>query len=147
MERRKVETRRKQGWEDLLAAHIDKYSLTPFRWGRLDCVRFSIGWVRKVTGLPVMYPIWGTWTNKKEAMEIRERLQFDNWGDLVSFYMDEQGFKEVPPLMARRGDVVVFMGEGGATLGLCDGKFILSPSSKGLVKSKFNRGIRAWRID
>lgn len=94
-------------WENLLNDYITSNRDRKFRYGRFDCVIFSMGAVKAITGVDHTEGL--KWSNKSEAQAILdEKPLADRLAEI---------FEEVPPMFARRGDVAMFDGACGVVVG------------------------------
>ena len=65
-------TIRKENWESSLNDYIERVGLTKFRYGQHDCIKFSAGAFKAVTGLDAMKGI-EKYANAKQALEMLEK--------------------------------------------------------------------------
>ena len=94
-------------WENKRNEYIVANRDRMFRWGRFDCVTFTMGAVKAVTG--VDYLDLYKWSNKAEALAILDEKPLDERiGEL---------FEEVPRMFAQRGDIAMSEGACGVVVG------------------------------
>lgn len=94
-------------WENKLNDYIASVRDRKFRYGRFDCVLFTMGAVKAITGDNKIGDL--KWANRKEAEAI-----------LAEKPLDErlaEKFEECPPAFARRGDVAFYEGACGVVVG------------------------------
>ena len=94
-------------WENKLNDYLASVRDRKFRYGRFDCVIFTLGAVKAITGEDKTGGL--KWTNRKEADAI-----------LAEKPLDErlaETFEECPPAFARRGDVAFYEGACGVVVG------------------------------
>jgi cell wall-associated NlpC family hydrolase len=96
-------------WPEELIRTIDAHQNKPFEWGKWDCATLFVDCVRALTGtdpLEGIRPTW-TWRTRAGALRAIKSAGFENMVELT-----QSLFPAVPPLLARRGDLV-FMKEAG----------------------------------
>lgn len=130
---------RKEQWPTLMWEKIEQYLETPFVWGENDCCLFTARVVDAITG--------GNYEARLKTHyydEASARRYIKNSGGLesaVSTYLGES--KRGRPL---RGDVVMFAGQLGDTLGICVGNKIASVCDAGVWYIDKNQTICYWSI-
>ena len=65
-------TIRKENWEKSLNDYVKNVGLTKFKYGQHDCIKFSAGAFKAVTGLDAMAGI-ESYSNVKQAMAMLEK--------------------------------------------------------------------------
>lgn len=132
--------KRLPGWEFAFAAEINAAHNRRFSWGKFDCGLFVCDCVKAMTGVDLADGIRGytnvagaykaiRWSMEETAVSIAERF----------------GLKEVPPVTASRGDVVLLYSGQLAIVGL-DASVAIGASSYGLAKQPRETWKRAWRV-
>lgn len=113
--------KRKTGWPEILAAEIEAASHKPFKYGSHDCCMFAAHIVKAMTGTDFARGLRGY----RSAASAQRMLNNKGYKTLpVALYrlMRKQGCKQIPPAMARRGDVVLGTDENDApAVGICVG--------------------------
>ena len=94
-------------WENNLNDYIASVRDRKFRYGRFDCVIFTFGAVKAITGEDKIGGL--RWANRKEADAILAEKPLDE--RLAEI------FEECPPAFARRGDVAFYEGACGVVVG------------------------------
>lgn len=94
-------------WENKLNDYITASRDRKFRYGRFDCVIFSMGAVKAVTGVDHLADL--KWANKAEAQAILDEKP-------LHLRLADH-FEEIPPMFARRGDVAYYDGACGVVIG------------------------------
>lgn len=94
-------------WEERLNNYVNANRDKKFRYGRFDCVLFTMGAVEAMTGVDHTEGL--NWSSKKEALAILDEKPLDE--------RLAEKFEEVPRMFARRGDIAMFEGACGIVLG------------------------------
>jgi hypothetical protein len=125
------------GWEK----ELDNYlaNLQPFEWGTNDCCQFTLGhWCDLCTGVNHFSKY--KYSNEIGALKILKKHK--GVDGLATLHLGESK----QPLMAQRGDIVLFDGEQGHTLGICIGAKIAAVGPLGLVIVSMNKALKAWSV-
>lgn len=133
---------RLEGWEERLAAVIERARATPYRLGEHDCFRVACATVQALTGVD-RWPEFAGYRTKREALaRIAERgSNFEAAGDW--FF----GGGRCDVKLARRGDIVAFSSLNGEKhLGVCLGEETACLTEGGLSRVPTAACICAWRI-
>jgi len=94
-------------WENNLNDYIASVRNKKFRYGRFDCVTFTMGAVKAITGEDKTGGL--KWSNRKEAEAIlEEKPLYDRLCET---------FEQCPPAFAKRGDVAYYEGACGVVIG------------------------------
>lgn len=125
-------------WQRRLDAVIQAATERPFSWGRHDCITFAAECVEAVTGVDLLQPVRGTWHSQLQALRMLSKL-----GGIPAVLTRHLG-AEVPPLMARPGDVGIT--ESGATV-VCCGDLWRGPGACGLEFVHPFEIKQAWRCE
>lgn len=126
-------------WEEQLSSYYLQCWRKPFKYGVHDCCTFAAEVVEQLVGKKI--PL-GLDHKGKLLREYKSgRLKLEN-----AVEESLSGFEEVPPLSARRGDVMLYQQEGRTVIGVCNGATILSPGKDGMGFVPISAGQRAWRI-
>jgi len=94
-------------WEEKLNDYLAEQNGKAFEWGDFDCVRFSMGAVKAMTGVDHTEGL--QWSNEAEAKALLDEQSLE---DRLA-----EKFERVPPMFARRGDVAMFEGACGIVAG------------------------------
>lgn len=133
-------------WPSALALFLQEKEGQPFAWGENDCCLFVCDWLAIVTG---KYPLVaqrlrGTYTDSASAAAV---LQAEGGIDTIAAdYCASQGWNEVPPVFAQRGDMVLYTGPLGPSLGVCVGRNLASPYEGGVALLPMELAVKAWRV-
>ena len=137
---------RVEDWPERLDAYLESVKDKPFQYGIHvhDCCTFMADAVLAIAGVDVMKGL-RTYQDKKSAYRVARDYGGGGLAEAVDKAMGEWGCKEVPPLTAQRGDVVLFETEIGDTVGICVGDRITAPGENGLLFNPLSDINRAWR--
>lgn len=129
---------RKEGWENILDAEIEKARALTFEWGRNDCVTWAANVVLALTGADLITDLRGTYATKQGAY----RLIRETGGTLAGCV--DARLPRIPIAFAGRGDVVLWEN----SLGICTGinSFFLTDTA-GLSPIKTLKCGAAWRVE
>lgn len=89
-------------WSDRLRTYLDRVRDEPFQWGEHDCILFTFGAVKAITGRDFIRKVRGTYSTKLEAARVLRDL---GHGTLVKAVTKKLG-KPVHVAQAGRGDLV-----------------------------------------
>lgn len=131
-------------WPKRLAVFLASRRYAPFEWGANDCCTFSCDGIIAITGTDVAKEFRGYST---EAGAVELIAQHGSIEALVRSVTSAHEMPTVPILKARRGDMVLFTGPLGPTIGIVslDGN-IASPGVKEMMASPITQGTVAWRV-
>lgn len=121
--------RRLPDWPERLARVVEAARNRTFRWGEHDCALFALDCLDAQSGGNIAGQFRGTYDGPMSAA-----LVFGPAG-LLSFVAGvarTEGLVAVAPIQAGRGAICCFPWRLGPTLGLLDGRLILSPDEQGL---------------
>ncbi|MCQ4575426.1 MAG: hypothetical protein NOU37_09310 [Candidatus Brocadiales bacterium] len=138
--------KRVEDWPERLDEYVESVKDKPFEYTMHDCCAFMAMAVIVITGVDVMKGL-RTYTDKQSAYRVIKDYAGGGVAEAVEKAMSDHGFQEVPPLMAQRGDVVLFQTELGDTTGICVGDRITAPGEKGLLFNPLTDIKRAWRTN
>lgn len=128
---------RRAGWEAALSDYLTAHSEASLDWERMDCGRFAAGAVEAMTGADFLPQ--GRYSTARGAARVLRRSGHKT----LSSYMDSI-FEQVPPSIARRGDVVMCDGALGVCIG-ADALFLPLEGS-GLVRRHRREWTNAWAV-
>ena len=132
---------RVDGWPERLVAALDRIGGETFELGRSDCFTLVQDVVEAVTGSAPYPSERGAYRSERGA---RRRLRKAGFADMGAF-LASLG-PEIPPGLARRGDVGIAIVGGDASAVVCAGQFFGRHPVSGLVPLPLARVFRAWRI-
>ncbi len=121
---------------------------TPFAWGTNDCSTFSADGIEAITGVDIMADLRGYTTNTGAMKKIHDVTGGSSLADAVVWCANKYGLTErVHPLMAQRGDLVLYTNDDGElATGLVhlNGRHIVSPGDAGLIRIPITSVTRSW---
>lgn len=133
---------RRRDWEPRLVAYLAAARDKPHRYGRHDCMIFSAGVVKAVTGRDFARGHRGKYRSAASATRYLRGLGFDSVEAMIDSVLPEK-----PVLRAQRGDIVL-RDEGQP--GVCIGGEALFVGSKegeeGLVRVPRAQWRKAWAV-
>lgn len=130
---------RPQDWPSLLEGYVEQSRRAPFAWGTHDCVTFTCGWFRLMTGRDAFAPFRGKYATENEA----HRLMIAN---------DVHGMEEAGRFLfgeprkgnahLQRGDLVYAEG----ALGICVGAKSVFLNEEGLTFLRHDKLELGWSV-
>lgn len=130
---------RREDWLDKLWVTIDALTLEPFVWGQHDCCLFAAKVVDAMTDSTHADTLATHYSDEPTAL-----AYIAAEGGLeaaVSTYLGTA--KTGRP---QRGDVVLFEGEQGDTVGVCVGSTIVAAGPSGLVSVPKRMTVKFWSV-
>jgi len=140
---------RLEDWPERLAALIDARMSVPFRWGSNDCALFAADAVQAVTGVDLAAVWRGQYADEEGARSMRSASSHLASGDIVAALREMAHRRlgpDAPPLMARRGDIVLVEHDNGHSLAVCLGSMAAAPGRRGLMVLDRAAWRAAWRV-
>lgn len=128
-------------WPQRLAAYLASRQFTPFLWGSNDCCRFAADGVQAITGHDYMASLRSQYATPLQASRLLKKQD-----GLLQLTCKQIGQPLPSPLMASRGDVVLFDTPAGTALGLCVGAQIASAGISGTVFCSMTAALAAWGV-
>ncbi len=136
---------RRATWPEELDSFIRDAAGKRFAWGRWDCFLFAAEGVRRLGGPNIAAGIKGTYNDAAGAAEA-----IAAWGqdleDGLTARCAALDMQEIPPALARRGDLVVLRLPGGPTAGLCGGSTAWATGPSGVVSVPMSLASKAWAV-
>jgi hypothetical protein len=115
---------------------IEARRFEPFAWGRNDCALFAADAVLALTGKDYAEGLRGY----KTALGALKRIaRAGGLDEIVSARM-----REIDPVLAQRGDPVLFETRDGDALGVCLHTHFAAAGPDGLVFAGMSNAKRAW---
>jgi hypothetical protein len=136
--------KRPQDWPSRLAIFLREKSTVPFSWGRNDCCLFTCDWLAALFGVDHAAALRGTYDTALSAARVLEER-----GGVLAIagaVCEREGWSEVHPAFARRGDIVADLSPLGHTLGVCAGGLSAFPGESGVMLKPTRECVRAWRV-
>jgi hypothetical protein len=124
---------RQQDWPEQLAKEVAGAQALPYQIGQHDCLRFTCRVICAMCGVD----FWPRFSGYKTLREAQDKIS------TIAPTLKEAVCKvlvqsPLPPLQARRGDVLVYEDAGGQHLGVCTGAFVALLHRHGLVMLPIN---------
>lgn len=137
---------RKSNWPAALSLFLQEKATVPFQWGENDCCLFTCDWLAILTG---HYPepaaeLRGTYSDALGAARVLQPR--GGVEQIAADYCASQHWSDVPPAFAQRGDIVLFDGPHGPSLGVCIGCYFCGPGPEGVGQQPMSAARRAWRV-
>jgi hypothetical protein len=135
-------------WTKRLTAHLGTLVGKPFAWGSHDCALAAADAIVVMTGVDLAAEFRGKYTDQASAAAVIKNFAGGGLEELVVKVTAAHGMKEVGPRLAQRGDLVLFQGDQGASLGIVhmNGTRACSVGPKGMVWVCTLNCKRAWRV-
>lgn len=106
---------RVDGWERLLAEHVEAARLKPFEWGAHGCACWAIEVRTALTGGDDLAALWrGKYSTAASSVKVMRKL---GWTSLEAAGRDLLGEPLPSVLLAQRGDIVLMQTGFGVVLG------------------------------
>ncbi len=143
---------RRFDWQERMNDAINARRDSPFAWGRHDCALFACDVARAICGVDFAAGLRGHYSSERGAYVALKRFAGPNakrWGleAAAEKIAASHGCPEVPPLTARRGDIVLMDSEMGGMLGVCVGETIAKAGVEiGVDFVPLRAALRAWRV-
>jgi hypothetical protein len=122
----------------------------PFGWGQNDCALFAADGILAITGVDIAVDFRGKYSDERSAFATIKFLAGGKTvGDAAAWCARKFGLVELQhPLMAQRGDLVVFQNGENLIAGLVhlNGRHMVSVSESGAVRFPITDVKRAWRV-
>jgi hypothetical protein len=123
---------------------------TDFKWGENDCALFAADGIEAMTGVDIAAAFRGQYRDEASAMEAIKRIAGGaTIGDAAAWCAEQHGLIELKfPLMAQRGDLVVFENGPNLISGLVhlSGRHLVAVGENGLYRFSISSTKRAWRV-
>ena len=134
---------RPHDWPERLAAVVAAAQHQPYQLGQHDCLRFTCQCVEAVASVD-LWPRFAGYTSKLQALRTIAAIA-PSLAQAVSAVL---GVVRVAPLLARRGDVLLYTDAGGEHLGVCVGSTAAVLGPKGLAHVPLGHAgfLQAWRV-
>lgn len=136
---------RVKGWEQRLQQRLEAGRGVAYQLGVADCLTMACACVEAITGRDYR-PQFGHYSTRREAY-----LQIRRFGRTLVEAVDKVlGIPHGPPLMAQRGDLLVFRDDVKELhLGVCIGETVqlTLEHGAGQVKITDPRLVCSWRIE
>jgi hypothetical protein len=132
--------KRLKGWDKALREALMRHRDTPFAWGSSDCFLVAMDCVLAMTGEDPANDV-RDYTNATEAVTRLQNRGFANVGEAIASL-----FPEMPPAMARRGDVGIVEIDGRMSGCVFIGAQIVGKAVHGLAYLPRSQAKRAFKV-
>lgn len=106
-----------EGWEERLAALLEDARDAPYVLGHHDCLKLACNAVQVITGKDYWQAFRGRYSTKAEALKLISKTANDFAGAVSAV----TGLESRLPLLARRGDIMLYRDDAGDHLAVCNG--------------------------
>lgn len=130
-------TKRLEGWEGRLAAHLQAAQEKPFAWGSHDCALWCALWVKECTGEDHLAGREG-YRTARGAARLMKGKGYDSVAGIASAHLPE-----TPVRLARRGDLLL---HPSGSLGICAGVRGCFLGEEGSFSEMTRLCVRAWKV-
>lgn len=133
---------KKIGWETKLITYLHKVTEKKFRPGELDCILFSAGAVKAITGTDYAKPFKGKYKTIDDGLALLKDLGFNSHVDYVASLLPE-----LPSVLhAQRGDVAIVKDmNGNDAIGIVQSDHVYLMTLNGLTLVPLLDATRAFR--
>ena len=128
-----------EGWEKLLAEHVEQGRDKAFAWGKHDCALWCADWVSKVTGIDHAAEWRGQYTNETELNKLLRARGYGSWEAVADACAMSR-----PLMLARRGDILL---HPCGTLGICTGNYGVFVTERCVLTHPTLACLKAWGVD
>lgn len=138
---------RTKTWKNDFIEYIHANTNTVFEFGKHDCCLTACNLLQRVTGIDPADSFRETYNGPVEMFTtLKKHGGVEKIADKICA---EYGWKEIPPLFASKGDLVMIeAGSERHALGVVDlnGKEIICAGPIGLSRKPLSDAVKAWRI-
>ena len=131
-------------WPELLADFIEERRGLPFSFTENNCGLFAADWLLALLGVDVA----ADWRGLPSSFEVVRKIKAAGGADTAfAVAASGNGWEEVAPSLAQRGDIMSTQTKHGAALGVCIGKAAAFMQKNGPGFVPLATCSRAWRIN
>ena len=133
-------------WHGRLDKFLIANRTTPFAWGTWDCSLWVASAIEAMTGVDIAADYRGTYSTQTGAAKVCiAACGKPDIASMAEFVAQQNGMKEVPPLMAQRGDMVLTTQQCMGIVALTGHQVMVIPES-GFQLVDLAEIVRAWRV-
>lgn len=132
---------RLSNWPSALSVFVESRRRAPFEWGVNDCAIFTADAVMAITGVDYAAEYRGQYHTYEESKELLNRNGYDGMVSVL-----EKIFNATDPNHIKRGDIAIFTGRYGLTMGICTGNHIVSPGECGIELIPMSAAEKGWAV-
>ncbi len=136
-------------WESLLDAFFRSRLNAPFQPGLNDCALFACDAIKAITGVDLAMSLRGKYSSMIQAHDLVDDLtEGSGMLYLYDVIAGHHNIKQVPLLLAHRGDAVIITLKEGPVLGIIglDGMYACFAGPDGIAKVLVRDCDKAWSI-
>lgn len=135
---------RKSNWPGSLALFVEEKRAQPFDWETNNCAFFACDWITILTGVDPT----AQYRPRVNSALSAARVLAEAGGieAIAARACEENGWPEIPPRLAQRGDILLSETTDEKSLGVCAGRDGIFAGKAGLVSVPVLKCVRAWRI-
>jgi len=137
-----------QDWRSRLNTEIVKRRDMEFRYGIHDCCYSSAACVRAMTGVDVQKSlVKHHYRGEKQAKMVLQKVR--GVKGILNSFVRKYKLEEVSTTRAQAGDVVLYIGDEGATIGivaLSAREFLVPSRESGWTTLKIAEALKVWRV-
>ena len=134
-------------WELEFDTYLSRNLNKPFEWGKWDCVHFTNGFIKTMTGVSLLPSSW-KWSSEEEAMQaILKYGKGKGLANAIANAVSKQtGIEEIPPAYITKGDFGVYKEESELAC-VFDNYNAIGVNDQGILVKKDVNIVKAWRIN
>lgn len=137
---------RREDWPERLAAAVAAARRKPFAWGEHDCLLWTCGVVRDMTGVDWAAEWRGRYNDRKGALRLLRDFAGGGLVETCEKIARDWQLQEVTAAFAQRGDVTLLDTVTGPAIGPCIGDHAVYVAADQLGFVDMVNIKRAWRI-
>lgn len=132
---------KKHNWQTDFLKMVGDKATEPFVWGKNDCAMFAADAVQLICGTDFASEFRG-----KYKTEVGAKRSIAKQGGIVEILNSK--LEAIPVDFSQRGDLVLFDGDLGSTLGIYwhGGVFAAGPDGVVLIDAIHHKITNAWRV-
>ena len=130
---------KREGWEQLLAIHIEQAKPAVFQWGQTDCALWCADWVKQAADKDFTTDWRGKYSTEEELQALMKTRSYHSPADIADAHLPR-----IPVQFAQRGDIVL---HPQGCLGICDGLMSRFLTLNGLTRLPTFDCLLAWKVE
>lgn len=137
--------KKRERLERAIRRHVDRWCTEPFAWGSADCLLSLSDIIKDARGYDPAGYFRGRYTSKRGA--IRVTREFGGFDGALEAMAHEAGWHEIPPRLAKVGDIGILANASGAVGGVIwNGHLWLGRTEQSFTARPIEQVERAWRV-
>lgn len=147
-----MRVQRYEDWPSRLYHYLKKHESIEFEYGKFDCCLFVARWLTECTGETVTEFDDFNYHSSESALLFLKRRKLNTPIDAVKLVIQRINAPEIPPFMAKRGDVVIVEAQtyedinNNLVAGICTGRDVAVLSFTGIIYVPITSIKSAWEI-